>query len=73
MKPKEKAKELFNKYSFIKIIFGYDLPSDKAKECAIICVDEILKELGCAYNGAPITTNDHKEYWIAVKSEIENL
>jgi hypothetical protein len=41
MTPKEKAKELVDKYNFLKEIF---IPSiHEQKQCALIAVDEILK------------------------------
>ncbi len=61
MTPKEKAKELVNK--FLQI---YDGRVPQAKQCTLICVDEMLEELGeelkLAYN-----------YWTEVKQEIINL
>ena len=61
MTPKEKAKELVNK--FLQI---YDGRVPQAKQCTLICVDEMLEELGedlkLAYN-----------YWTEVKQEINKL
>jgi len=61
MTPKEKAKELVNK--FLQI---YDGRVPQAKQCTLICVDEMLEELGeelkLAYN-----------YWQEVKQEINKL
>mgnify|MGYP001147345583 FL=1 len=58
---KEKAKELVNR--FLQI---YDGRVPQAKHCALICVDEMLEELGeeleLAYN-----------YWQEVKQEINKL
>jgi hypothetical protein len=64
--PKEKAEELVNKLleslydngslSFKRILFG------KAKQCALIAVDEILS-IQVVKNG----------YWQEVKQEIEKL
>ncbi len=74
MNAQDKAKELIEK---CEKLLGYDLPASNQyeliKKCAIISVDEILNELECAYNGEPITTNEHKNYWKEVKKEIENL
>ena len=61
MTPKEKAKELYEK-------FYYQLPSDlmdkvqdcTAYECALIAVEELIKETG-------------SKYWYDVKQEIEKL
>jgi hypothetical protein len=69
MNPKEKAKELFEKYYVeLKEHKGfYDL--ETAKQCVIITVDEIIKtfrkdlpEIGLG-----------KGFWAEVKQEINNL
>lgn len=63
MIPKEKAKELINKYLQV-----YDGRVIQAKQCALLAVDEILEIFedtnGCDYR---------LEYWLEVKQEIENL
>jgi hypothetical protein len=66
MKPKEKAKELVNKYWTL----CYDkhdinkLTKEDAKECALIAVDEILKITCESYD------IDHINWWKEVKQEI---
>lgn len=82
MKPKEKAIELRNKFieatkvPNIKKVWVEDL--DGAKQCALICVDEILN----ASPSLPILSdgggfgddiNLSTEWWQEVKQEIENL
>lgn len=67
MNAQDKAKELVERYLSAGMIIT------QAKQCAIIEVDEILNELECAYNGEPITTNEHKNYWKELKKEIELL
>ena len=75
MTPKEKAKELFDRY-FLKMENGIDengawiciaLNKGMAKGCAIIAVEEILK----------ITWVDKfltvQEYYLEVKQEIQKL
>ena len=70
MTPKEKAKELverFREYShteFISYRGGYQLDTQiqNAKQCALIAVDEILN-IGCI----------EVPYWLQVKAEIEAL
>ena len=75
MTPKEKAKELFDRY-FLKVENGIDengawiciaLNKGMAKGCAIIAVEEILK----------ITWVDKfltvQEYYLEVKQEIQKL
>jgi len=77
MTPKEKAKELVNKqYSLItgmelsyvsKLIYlpKGDTNYETAKQCALIAVDEIIKNVGNYGQGAV--------YWYHVKREIEKL
>ena len=60
MTPKEKAKELVNKYLQI-----YDGRVIQAKQCVLIAVDEMLKlDLQEIYM--------NYDYWQEVKQEIEN-
>jgi hypothetical protein len=63
MKPKEKAKELIEKYS--------DLAYNKivCKQCALIAVDEILNDNPNVYDSDRL---NHK-YWKEVKREISLL
>jgi hypothetical protein len=58
MIPKEKAKELFDKYSLYTSGWNYD---ELAKQCALIAVSEIMKETLDIY------------FWKEVKQEIKNL
>jgi hypothetical protein len=64
MTPKEKAKELINIYLDITKrsldIEGWFYDVDIAKQCALIAVDELIKETG-------------KKWWYDVKQEIEKL
>jgi hypothetical protein len=70
MTPKEKAEELVNKLleslydngslSFKRILFA------KAKQCALIAVDEII-------NIWEYSDTQEKWWWQQVKQEIENL
>lgn len=60
MTPKEKAKELTNKYLRIGMIIR------PAKECALVCVDEIL--------GDKISLSYFEwKYWKKVKKKIKKL
>ena len=76
MIPKEKAKELYSKMygeTLIRAVIA-EIEEDKqcAKQCAIIAVDEILKE----YSVLQIETSFcYKQYlyWEQVKQEIEKL
>jgi len=75
MTEKEKAKELLWKY--LPILEGWKFKdSSCAKQCALIAVDEILKNsVGYnAYDG--VTDNDicaDDNYWEKVKQELEKL
>jgi hypothetical protein len=64
MTPKEKAKELVNKYYRIIPLDKMTIDYNLAKKCAIISVDLILTEHPMA--------NDYF-YWLEVKQEIEKL
>jgi len=59
MTPKEKAEELVDKF---KLNTGANTKINiyVAKQCALIAVDELIKETG-------------SKYWYDVKKEIENL
>jgi hypothetical protein len=73
MTPKEKAKELFDKFCLaIKTEgdeFGYWTNTIHAKQCALISVEELIKEKNKWENGSFYTS----KYWDYVKQEIENL
>ena len=65
MTPKEKAKELVDKYFYLFSVELENTIADyEAKECALIAVDEILDAVG---------TNYSINYWQEVKQEIEKL
>ena len=61
MTAKDKAKELVNR--FLQI---YEGRVPQGKQCALICVDEILREI-------PKRFDSEERYWEKVKQEIENL
>lgn len=63
--PKEKAKDLIDKFTFLNI-GGYDL----AIESALICVDEIIEAIDWREFE---TSKNEFIYWQEVKSEIEKL
>ena len=67
MTPKEKAKELVNK--FLQI---YDGRVPQAKQCALICVDEVLENITeevMTYKPFMMNT----DYWQEVKEEMNKL
>ena len=74
MTPKEKAKELVEKFRMYDIIicdlmfdelYGYE--ESHYKQCALIAVDEILNSIN------PFGQFLGKDYWQEVKQEIEKL
>jgi len=75
MTPKEKAKELIKKYEIEFLSFGDYLPTFKAKQCALIAVDEMLNYFSketfmMAYPEIAII---EVQYWEEVKKIIEAL
>lgn len=69
MKPKEKAKELVNKYLQV-----YDGRVTQAKQCALICVDEMKKASHKITQHLPSSwIGKEQEYYDKVKQEIEKL
>jgi hypothetical protein len=69
MRPKEKAKELVNKFNHFhdikkKEYIIYQDPTESIR-CALIAVDEII-------NNLPLIS-EIQEYWQEVKQEIEKL
>ena len=65
MTPKEKATELSNKYFEQFLAFGEYLSIQKANQCALIAVDEILQQI--------LWDKGAVKYWNEVKQEIEKL
>jgi hypothetical protein len=66
MTPKEKAEELVDK--FILNVLDYDgsgLNGFKAKQCALICVDEVINQ----YYEHTDNVNQHN-FWQDVKDEL---
>lgn len=76
MTPKEKAVDIVNNY-----MSGINLPSplfglmlNEAKQCAIICVDEILNNFGLTCDGqVHYCSYSTISYYREVKQEIELL
>ena len=73
MTPKEKADELVQRYNVLQtFIDGFS--HEHAKECAIICVDEILLNLGNMVDGKPFYSSHNAiKFYQQVKEEIQNL
>jgi hypothetical protein len=76
MTPKEKAKELLDKFDFIYSYDGLDimdekLTNDDRKHCALIAVDEVL-DVDC-FDMSEEHFDNHIEWWSEVKQEIEKI
>ena len=77
--PKQKAKELFDKFCYAirteETDSGYFTNVIYAKQCALISVDEILKTNTLQDRNCGFVTlcEKHKEYWLEVKQELEKL
>lgn len=68
MTPKEKAKELFTKFSANTVHY------DAAKQCALIAIDEIILEQCKSSEKKDARYQDERLiYWQEVKQEIEKL
>ena len=78
MNYKEKAEELVEKFFSVIPVPDYDeyenplkTHKERAKQCALICVDEIIKTF------IPKSNKKYKcdeiDYWQQVKTEIEKL
>ena len=67
MTPKEKAKELVDKFiPQVQWKLGQEEIIQRAKQCALIAVDEMIEE-------TIIYPSLRKIYWERVKNEIEKL
>lgn len=84
MTPKEKAKELVNKFLKHNTVWiddeNYYYSEKKSKQCALIAVDDIIRV--CPYFDSKIRETDDQlsafdfqfvSYWQEVKQEIERL
>jgi hypothetical protein len=79
MTPKEKAKELVDKfYPSVQWKLGQENCLDRAKQCALIAVDEIIESspsLPILGDGGTFGEDIElsKIYWQEVKHELENI
>ncbi len=72
MNPKEKAKQLLDKfepYSFKGKIESLDLHPLNTKRCALICVEELSRELNEDIS-LNYRTGERIEYWQKVKEHL---
>jgi hypothetical protein len=67
MKKQEVAKEFVDSFMFIHKEIGYEI----AKECAIVAIDKIIKEMDDEFKGW--LTWDREEYYKELKKEIKLL
>ena len=65
MMPKDKAKELVNKFSTVGL-----QQREEGIACAIIAVNEIIQAIDWHDYEMP---NNETNYWLEVRKEIENL
>ena len=65
--PKEKAKELVQKFRIHQPVWEVEGDS---KKCALIAVDEIMKQ---CFDYRDIDLQASYDYWLEVKQEIEKL
>jgi hypothetical protein len=67
MTPKEKAKELVDRFAF------NCRECDNARQCALIAVDEILESLSDIYIQGETDIDEVRIYYREVKEELDNL
>ena len=83
MKAKEKAKELVDRFykvltkgyagNDLAQIFADSMWYEEAKQCALICVDEIIESHETKKAFKKMYPIEFLEYWQEVKQEIEKL
>lgn len=80
MTPQQKAKELIDNFSkFQTYTTGFEIDKhsefvrmERAKQCALICVDEIMDALGKPIMQSYEEWEEHNGYWQQVRNEIIN-
>jgi hypothetical protein len=72
MTPKEKAKELYDKFYMAIPSDEMGLCDEAAKQCALIAVDEII-DSEPQYEWSNDYWKNPNDFWQEVKREIENL
>lgn len=73
--PQEKAKELLD-----KMLYCYQGSLDEytAKQCALVCCDEMINNAGFIWGGRDTETgktarDSYRTYWQEIKTELEKL
>lgn len=75
MTPKEKADKLMDRMLSYQVVHQYDEDGEfrkRAKQCALIAVDELIQEECSRFDEAMFVAGV-KPYWQLVKEEIEKL
>ena len=74
MTPKEKARELVDKYAKVYYDLEYDYCDDRDKQCALIAIDEMFEEIS-KWAGGDFQEweKERWKYLQEVKQEIEKL
>lgn len=74
MTPKEKARDLINKFSLKVLDTHLGGSNRRVIDCALIAVDEILKNIGTLTEGQTFYTEYRTvKYYQEVKQELEKL
>ena len=73
MKYKEKAKELVERFTMTENVYKEHADWEQAKQCALICVDEILKYLPYCVDEVEDKDIGYSDYYQQVKTEITKL
>jgi hypothetical protein len=71
LSPKEKAKELYNKYEFV-YIQNYT-SSHEVKQCCLLACDEVIDVINKYSIHSDCPEDADAEYWENVKIEVERL
>ena len=72
MNPKEKARELVDRFYLTQYPIVGKTRDKIAKQCALFCVDEVLNALNRVV-GQDESLYEEEEHWENVKTEIEQL
>lgn len=70
MTPKEKAEKIY--YKYYQQVTDCSYPEDRAKECALIAVDEVLRIVNI-WSSLNLQKSSQVIFWEQVKQEIEQL